>query len=384
MPAEFGLPQWVFGMRTFAFESAERLVCCYQQNGRDILATLDTRSLAFQPIDLPYICLSARITARPGQALFIGGSVDARPRRSCGSTWPAGSAPVLRRSTDLIIDPGYLSTPRADRIPHRGRPDRPRLLLPAGQPRFRRPGRRAAAAHRGKPRRAHRRASAPASTWRCSSGPAAVSPWWTSNYGGSTGYGRAYRERLKGQFGVVDVDDCVNAALYLARSGKADPARLAIHGGSAGGYTTLAALTFRKVFKAGASHYGISDIEVLAQGTHKFESRYIDSMIGPYPATRDLYYARSPIHFIDQLNCALILFQGAEDLIVLPEQSRDMFAAVRAKGLPVAYLEFPGEQHGFRQAAHIKRALEAELYFYSRVFGFPLADPIEPVEIENL
>jgi len=216
--------------------------------------------------------------------------------------------------------------------------------------------------------------------------------YWTSrgigivdvNYGGSTGYGREYRERLKGQWGIVDVDDCVNAALYLARSGKADPNRLAIHGGSAGGYTTLAALTFRKVFQAGASHYGVSDAEALAKDTHKFESRYLDGLIGPYPEARDVYIARSPIHFTNQLDCALILFQGAEDQVVPPDQSRKMYEAVRAKELPVAYLEFPGEQHGFRQAEHIKRSLDAELYFYSKVFGFELAEPVEAVQIENL
>ncbi len=215
--------------------------------------------------------------------------------------------------------------------------------------------------------------------------------YWTSrgigvvdvNYGGSTGYGRAYRERLKGQWGIVDVDDCVNAALYLAKNRRADPERLIIHGGSAGGYTTLAALAFRDVFKAGASYYGVSDVEALATDTHKFESRYLDGLIGPYPAARDVYIARSAIHFTDQINSALILFQGSEDKVVPPDQSRKMYEAVRARGLPVAYIEFPGEQHGFRQAEHIKRSLDAELYFYSRVFGFTLADPIEPVHIEN-
>jgi dipeptidyl aminopeptidase/acylaminoacyl peptidase len=289
----------------------------------------------------------------------------------------------LRRSTDLNIDPGYLSVPESIEFPTENGLTAHAFYYP--------PTNRDFIAPFGK---------LPPLIVGSHGGPTAASSanlslskqFWTSrgfavvdvNYGGSTGYGRDYRNRLRGQFGVVDVDDCVNAALYLARSGRADPQRLAIHGGSAGGYTTLAALTFRKVFKAGASHYGISDVETLALGTHKFESRYIDSMIGPYPAARDLYVARSPIHFIDQLSCALILFQGSEDPIVLPDQARQMYAAVRAKGLPVAYLEFPGEQHGFRQAAHIKRSLEAELYFYSQVFAFPLSEPIEPVDIANL
>ena len=216
--------------------------------------------------------------------------------------------------------------------------------------------------------------------------------YWTSrgiavldvNYGGSSGYGREYRERLKGKWGIVDVDDCVNGARYLVERGFVDGNRLAIRGGSAGGYTTLCALTFRDAFKAGASHYGISDLEALARDTHKFESRYLDGLIGPYPERRDLYVERSPIHFTDRLSCPMILFQGLEDKVVPPNQAEKMVEAVRAKKLPVAYLTFEGEQHGFRKAENIKRVLEAELYFYSKVFGFELADPVDPVKIENL
>jgi dipeptidyl aminopeptidase/acylaminoacyl peptidase len=204
------------------------------------------------------------------------------------------------------------------------------------------------------------------------------------NYGGSSGYGRAYRQRLNGQWGIVDVDDCVNAARFLVERGEVNSNRLAITGGSAGGYTTLCALTFRDFFTAGASYYGISDLEVLARDTHKFESRYEERLIGPYPQRRDLYRARSPIHFTDRLSCPLILFQGLEDKVVPPNQAELMVAALRAKGLPVAYVPFANEQHGFRRAENIKRALESELYFYARVFGFSLADPVEPVLIENL
>jgi dipeptidyl aminopeptidase/acylaminoacyl peptidase len=216
--------------------------------------------------------------------------------------------------------------------------------------------------------------------------------YWTSrgfcvvdvNYRGSTGYGRAYQQRLNGQWGIADVDDCVNAARYLVERGEADRARLAIRGGSAGGYTTLCALTFRDVFTAGASHFGVSDLEALARETHKFESRYLDHLVGPYPARRDLYVERSPIHFTERLSCPLILFQGLDDRVVPPNQAETMFAAVRAKGLPVAYVPFEGEQHGFRKAENIRRALDAELYFYSRIFGFELAEPVAPVRIENL
>jgi dipeptidyl aminopeptidase/acylaminoacyl peptidase len=216
--------------------------------------------------------------------------------------------------------------------------------------------------------------------------------YWTSrgfavldvNYGGSTGYGREYRQRLNGNWGIVDINDCVNGAKYLADRQLVDPERMAIVGGSAGGYTTLAALTFRDVFKAGASYYGVSDLEILAKETHKFESRYLDSLVGEYPAQKEIYEARSPIHHIDRLSCPVIFFQGAEDKIVPPNQAEIMVEALKQKGIPVAYVLYEGEQHGFRQAANIKRTLEAELYFYSQVFGFPLAEEIEPVAIANL
>jgi dipeptidyl aminopeptidase/acylaminoacyl peptidase len=216
--------------------------------------------------------------------------------------------------------------------------------------------------------------------------------YWTSrgiavldvNYGGSTGYGRLYRQRLYGQWGVVDVDDCVNGARYLVAQDLVDGDRLAITGGSAGGYTTLCALTFRKVFKAGASHFGIGDLETFVNDTHKFESRYLDNLVGPYPERKDLYRQRSPINFVNQLSTPMILLQGLEDKIVPPNQAETMYQAVRAKEIPVAYLPFEGEQHGFRKSENIKRALDAELYFYSRIFQFELGEPVEPVQIENL
>jgi len=216
--------------------------------------------------------------------------------------------------------------------------------------------------------------------------------YWTSrgfgvldvNYGGSTGYGTEYRRRLNGMWGIVDVDDCVNGAKFLAAEGKVDGHRLMIDGGSAGGYTTLCALTFHDVFKAGASHFGVSDLEVLDQDTHKFESHYDHTLIGPYPERRDLYIERSPIHFVDRLSCPVIFFQGLEDKVVPPNQAEMMVDALRKRGVPVAYVAFEGEQHGFRKAENIKRSLDGELYFYSRVFGFELADAVEPVTIENL
>ena len=204
------------------------------------------------------------------------------------------------------------------------------------------------------------------------------------NYGGSTGYGRAYRERLRGRWGELDTLDCINAARHLTRLGEVDGARLAIRGGSAGGYTTLCALAFHDLFAAGASYYGVADVELLAKDTHKFESRYLDGLIGPYPEAADTYRERSPIHAADRIRCPVILFQGLEDEVVPPSQAQVMVDALERNHVPYAYLAFEGEQHGFRRAENVKRSLEAELYFYSRVFGFELADPVEPVPIENM
>jgi len=214
--------------------------------------------------------------------------------------------------------------------------------------------------------------------------------YWTSrgfglvdvNYGGSSGYGRDYRQRLNGNWGVVDVMDCINAARYLIDQGAADPRRVAIRGGSAGGYTTLRALTWKDFFAAGANYFGLAELEVFVDDTHKFEARYLDTLVGPYPARKDLYYERSPVNFVDNLNVPIIVFQGLEDKIVPPSQSEIIVQALKKKGLPHAYLAFEGEQHGFRKAESIIRCAEAELYFYGRVFGFTPADAIAPVPIE--
>jgi dipeptidyl aminopeptidase/acylaminoacyl peptidase len=203
------------------------------------------------------------------------------------------------------------------------------------------------------------------------------------NYGGSTGYGTEYRRRLNGQWGVMDVDDCANGALWLARTGRVDGERLIIKGWSAGGYTTLNALTFRNTFRTGASYFGIGDLEAMIADTHKFESRYLDSMIGPYPDRKDLYEERSALRHIDLLSRPVIFFQGLEDKVVPPNQAEMMVAALKEKGLPVAYIAFEGEQHGFRKAETIIRAIEAELYFYSKMLGFELTTAVGAVDIMN-
>jgi dipeptidyl aminopeptidase/acylaminoacyl peptidase len=380
MDAEFGEPAWVFGNALYGFDSESRLVCSYLQDGRSYLAIVDTATGALNPVELPYSAIS-RIQIRGSQAVFIVASAT-EPQSIVSLNLATYDLEVLRRSRELAVDFGYLSLPRSiafrtengqtahgvfyppQNRDYAGPVDKkpPLLVMSHGGP-----------------------TSATSTSLRY------AIQYWTSrgiavldvNYGGSSGYGREYRERLKGRWGIVDVDDCVNGARYLVERGEVDGNRLAIRGGSAGGYTTLCALTFRDTFKAGASHYGISDLEALAKDTHKFESRYLEGLIGPYPERRDIYVERSPIHFTDRLACPMILFQGLEDKIVPPNQAEKMVEAVRGKGLPVAYLTFAGEQHGFRKAENIKRVLEAELYFYSKVFGFDLADPVEPVRIEN-
>ena len=216
--------------------------------------------------------------------------------------------------------------------------------------------------------------------------------FWTSrgfavldvNYRGSTGFGRAFRKSLYSKWGIADVDDMVAGAQYLVERGDADPQRLAIRGGSAGGFTTLAALTFRDIFSAGASHYGIGDLMALARDTHKFESRYLDRIVGPLPESEALYRERSPVNYIDQLDCPVIFLQGLDDKVVPPNQAEAMVDALKAKGIPVAYLAFEGEGHGFRKAENVERVLVAELTFYGRVFKFQPADKLPPLEIHNL
>ena len=365
MAAEFGKPQWTFSMVTYAFMSAERIAATYTQGGRWQLALIDTRSRTCTPVPLLVQPLES-IHATADAIYFIGGSAteaNAITRLALADR----STEVLRSASAERIEPAWISVPEAITFTAAGRdvhafyypPVNPAVTAPAGE--------------------------RPPLLVLTHGGPTGASSdvldskvqFWTSrgfavldiNYSGSTGYGRAYRERLNGQWGIADVTDAVGGAEAMVAAGKADPARLAIRGGSAGGYTTLAALTFHQVFKAGASYYGISDLEVLQQDTHKFESRYNESLIGPYPAAREVYVARSPIHFTDRLSCPIILFQGLDDKVVPPNQSEMMAAAVRKKGLKVKYVTFEGEQHGFRKAENIIRALEEELAFYRDVFG---------------
>jgi dipeptidyl aminopeptidase/acylaminoacyl peptidase len=381
MEAEFGAPLWIFGLSTYAFESAQRIVCAFNQRGIWQLGTIDTASGRLEKIETSYADLTF-IRARPGRAVFRAGS-RSKPLSIIEFDLKTHEAKVYQRQTNLEIDAGYYSQTEAIEFPTENGLTAHGFYYPPTNRDFAGPAQ-----------------EKPPLLVKSHGGPTSATiavlmlsiQYWTSrgfavldvNYGGSTGYGRAYRERLNGNWGIVDVDDCVNGAKYLAVQGKVDGARLVIDGGSAGGYTTLCALTFRDVFKAGASHYGVSDLEALEFDTHKFESKYSNGLIGPYPERRDLYIERSPLHFADRLSCPVIFFQGLEDKVVPPNQAEMMVEALRKKGVPVAYLAFEGEQHGFRRAENIKRSLDGELYFYSRVFGFELADKVEPVPIENL
>jgi dipeptidyl aminopeptidase/acylaminoacyl peptidase len=379
--AEFGLPQWVFGMTTYGFESAQSLICTYVENGIQHLARLNTQTLELSEIPTPYSSISG-LQVSSGFAAFLGGSV-AKPGAIALLNLTTGSIEEIRRSSEIAIDPGYISTPQVLEFPTENGLTAYGFYYPPQNQDFTAPAQE-------RPPLLVKSHGGPTAATSATFNPGIQ--YWTSrgiavldvNYGGSTGYGRAYRERLKGQWGIVDVDDCVNGAKYLAAQGLVDGDRLCIDGGSAGGYTTLAALAFRDVFKAGASYYGVSDLKALATDTHKFESRYLDGLIGAYPAEAELYRVRSPLYAIDQLSCPVIFFQGDEDKIVPPNQAEMMVEALKAKGLPVAYVLYEGEQHGFRKAENIKRTLDGELYFYAQVFGFELADGIEAVAIANL
>jgi dipeptidyl aminopeptidase/acylaminoacyl peptidase len=377
MEAEFGGAQWVFGLSTYAFVSADKLLVSYVREGISHLALLQSGRLA--PLNVRYTDISF-VRATQDAAFFIGASPEEMP--SIVRLGFDGSAhEVLQRSTNARLE--FVSSPRAIEFRAENKKTAHAFFYPPLNPTYQAPeGERPpliVISHGG-----------PTS---CTTSALSLRiQFWTSrgfavldvNYGGSTGYGREYRRRLNGQWGIVDVNDCVNGALHLVTAGEVDGNRLIIRGQSAGGYTTLCALTFRDVFKAGASYYGVSDLEALDQETHKFESHYNATLIGPYPQARDQYVGRSPIHFADHLRCPIIFLQGLEDKIVPPDQTEKMFNAVREKNLPCAYIAFGGEQHGFRRAENIKRALEAELYFYSKVFGFELAEAVEPVTIENV
>ncbi|HSD97934.1 MAG TPA: S9 family peptidase [Sulfuricaulis sp.] len=381
MEAEFGQPQWVFGMSTYAFASERHIVCAFNREATWRLALLDTETRRIEIVETPFSDIGS-VAADHGKAVFVAASptmlpavvhLDLTTRRH----------EILRSSSTAAPDAGYLAAPQTLAYPVSGGESAHAFYyLPTNRD-YRAPA-------GAKPPLLVLSHGGPTSA--TSSALNLKLQYWTSrgfavldvNYRGSTGYGRDYRLKLEGQWGVADVEDCLAGARYLVERGLADEKRLAIRGGSAGGYTTLCALTFHDLFCAGASYYGVSDLESLAHDTIKFEARYLDRLIGPHQAQRDVYRNRSPIYHVDRLSCPVIFFQGLEDKVVPPDQTEKMVNALRTKGIPVAYVPLAGESHGFRRADNIRRALEAELYFYSRIFGFTPTDAIAPVMIENL
>jgi dipeptidyl aminopeptidase/acylaminoacyl peptidase len=381
--ADHGHPQWLFGGATYAFLESGAIAVVRTEGAEKRLVLLQPEGWEPAHLELPFTSFGYPALAARGEKVAFAAASPESEAAIVVYDAERGETEVVRTSSDDPVDPAYVSRPRAIEFPTGDGEVAYGFYYPPANPEFEAP-----------------EGDLPPLIVESHGGPTShATPaldreflYWTSrgigvvdvNYRGSSGYGREYRNRLRGTWGVVDNEDCLNAALYLADQGFADPKRLAIRGGSAGGYATLCALTFHDGFAAGASYFGVADAETLTEDTHKFESRYLDLLIGPYPEQAELYRERSPINHVEQLRSPVILFQGLEDMVVPPNQAETMAAALKSNGVPYAYLPFEGEQHGFRKAETNIRCLEAELYFYGRIMGFePAGDP-EPVEIVGL
>jgi dipeptidyl aminopeptidase/acylaminoacyl peptidase len=378
--ADLAHPQWLFGGASYALLPGGDVVCVRCERGVERLGLLAAGAEAVRDLELPFTSFGFPSLAARGSEVAFAASGPERETAIYVYDTAGGELETVEQSSPDSIDPAYLSSPRAIEFPTGAGAVAHAFFYPPANADFEAPA-----------------GELPPLIVQGHGGPTShATPaldreilYWTSrgigvvdvNYRGSSGYGRAYREGLRGTWGIVDTEDCIAAARFLAAGGEADAERLAIHGGSAGGYTTLCALVFHDEFAAGASYYGVADAETLARDTHKFESRYLDGLIGPYPERADLYRERSPIHFVERLRAPVILLQGLEDEIVPPNQAETMAAALKANGVPYAYLAFEGEQHGFRRAETEVRCLEAELYFYGRILGFEPAGAPKPVEI---
>jgi dienelactone hydrolase len=378
MEAEFAPPPWVFGYSSYDVTSNE-IVCAYTQNGTWHLGRIDLVDDSLEEVKTGYTDISY-VHVNGSRVLCVAGSFT-EPAAIVVIDLVTGMKEVIKRSNDIALDPGYISVPQQIEFPTENGLTAHGLYYPPTNKEFEAP-----------------EGTLPPLLLKSHGGPTSAAvpslslyiQYYTSrgfgvldvNYGGSTGYGKEYRDRLNGQWGILDVKDCINGAKYLADNGIVDHDRMVICGGSASGFTTLCALTFHDVFKAGASHYGISDATALVRDTHKFESRYTIKLIAPYPEGKNIYYERSPIHFTHLLRAPMIIFQGLDDKTVPPNQAEMMVDVLRKKGLPVTYVPFEGEGHGFRKAKNIKMALEKELSFFAQVLGATIAD-IEPVVIEN-
>lgn len=379
--AELGGPLWGLGSKFFELLPDHRALIEYGNAEGVSIGFLDLASGEIKPIDLPYVGYGS-LVARGNTAYFLAGLSDG-PTQIVSLDLQTGEHTVIHDSGERVFTSDYLSKAEAIAFPTASGGEAYGYYYAPNNKDFNAPS-----------------GELPPLMVLMHGGPTgATSPafnlakqFWTSrgfaivdvNYRGSTGYGRKFRQALNEQWGVVDLEDAVAATDYLVKEQKADPNRLLIRGGSAGGYTTLSALAFTDVFAAGANYFGVSDLTALAEHTHKFESRYLDSMIGPYPEAADTYAARSPINSLDGFNSPLITFQGLEDEVVPPAQSEMIYEALKAKGTPTAYVAFEGEQHGFRSAENNITALESELYFYGKVLGFEPAGDLPKVDIDNL
>jgi len=380
--AEFAVPMWLFGYASYGFLSDGRIVCAYRQGGVHHLALLDPTTRELLDLDLPYATFEAALSVSGQRLVFIAGG-PTTPMQVVSLDFSTRAVEVLRESDVVEFDPAYLSVPEPIEFPTTDGQTAFAHFYPPTNP--------AVAASDGErpPLLVHIHGGPTSEVWPeldlelqffTSRGIACVDV----NYRGSTGYGRTFRESLYGRWGVADVDDAVAAAQHLVERGLADPERLLISGGSAGGWTTLCALTFRDAFATGSSYFGVSDLEPFAETTHKFESKYLDLLVGPWPEAADLWAERSPVRHAELLSSPLLILQGDEDEVVPPAQAEVIVKALEHRGLPYAYLLFEGEQHGFRKVENISRGLSAELTFYGTILGFEPADRLPPLEIENL
>jgi len=379
--AELGFPAWVFGLRSYAFLDDGRIACIVTRDAVQSLELLDPERGTLESAGLEWTACSVGAFGAGGGRVVFGAASLTKPATLVAFDPATGREETLRRSLDIELDPASISTPRAIEFPTGDGGVAHAFYYPPASADWEGP-----------------EDELPPLQVICHGGPTAHSSphfeletqFFTQrgigvvdvNYRGSTGFGREYRRLLNGRWGEIDWQDCVSAARHLAAEGGADPERTWVEGGSAGGYVVLCALVFDpKAFAAGVSYFGVADAEALALHTHKFESRYLDSMIGPYPERQDLYRARSPVHFVDQLERPLLLLQGLDDEVVLPSQAEAMVEVLERKGIPYAYLAFEGEGHGFRKQENIRRSLEATLSFIGQVFGFRVADELEPLEL---
>ncbi|GAB4274958.1 MAG: S9 family peptidase [Candidatus Rifleibacteriota bacterium] len=381
MEAEFAKAMWSIGTTSYQVLSDTELFVTWSENCQWNAGILDLENKSLRRFNLPYNAfLSISLSER--KVYFIGASFSILPEvvelDIDSANWNC-----IYKSGRMPLPAEYVSTPKEISFPVGNGESAYAFFYPPVNPDFEMPDNEKppllVISHGGPTGSAGSTLNLSIQFWT-TRGFAVVDV----NYGGSTGYGRRFRNRLRGNWGITDVKDCEYAAMHLAKQGLIDPDRIAIRGGSAGGFTTLAALTFTNTFKAGASYFGLSDLEALARETHKFESRYMDNLLGSYPENKSLYHERSPINSADKLSCPVIFFQGLDDRVVPPNQAEEMFKILKEKGIATAYVAYEGEGHGFRQAKNIKHALEAELYFFCTVFNLDCEIAKAPIEIHNL